>query len=230
MTSPELALRLSHIQERIAIAAERTGRSSKDVTLLAVTKMHSTKDIQAAYDLGLRDLGESRVQELTEKHAALPADIRWHFIGPLQSNKVKYLAPFVHLLHSVHSRSALDELRKQAEKAGRVIDILIEVNISGEAQKVGLSEQDASEFASLLPGESILRVRGLMGMASFEEDPERTREQFRRLKLLHTTLASQHPEWNEFDQLSMGMSNDFEVAIEEGSTIVRIGSALFGER
>lgn len=222
--------RLAEIRQRMEAAAGRAGRDPADITLLAVTKLHPVSTLREAYDLGLRDFGESRVQELMSKQDQLHQDIDWHFIGPLQSNKVKYIAPFITLIHSVNSATLLRELSKRAQSINRTIEILLEVNISHESQKVGLDAKEIApiiESLALYPG---LRLRGLMGMASIEEDPERTREQFRSLKLLHTTLQSQFPHLDGFDQLSMGMTNDFEVAIEEGSTIVRIGSALFGER
>lgn len=225
-----LADHLASVEARIRAACDRSGRSRGDVKLVAVSKFHPVSAIRALYDLGVRDFGESRVQELLAKRPELPRDINWHFIGPLQSNKAKYLAPFIHLVHAVESRSALEELEKQATASETEFGVLLQVNISHELQKHGVTETEALILIDQLVDGYHLNLRGLMGMASFEDDPENTREQFRRLKLLHTKIRTTFPHIDSFTELSMGMTNDFEVAIEEGSTIVRIGSALFGER
>ncbi len=193
--------------------------------------MQSVAAIRSFYDLGLRDFAESRVQELLAKKDALPPDVRWHFIGHLQSNKAKYIAGFIDSIESIDSIDTARELSKRAAENTRTIKILIEVNISGEAQKQGAepanTESLALEIARTCPN---LILSGLMGMASLEEDPERTRPQFRRLRELRDDIQERQPQLKSFTELSMGMSNDFEIAIEEGATIVRIGSALFGER
>jgi pyridoxal phosphate enzyme (YggS family) len=225
-----LAENLAHVESRILAACQRAGRSREDVTLVAVSKFHPVSAIRELYELGVRDFGESRVQELLDKRPELPRDINWHFIGPLQSNKAKYLSPFVHLVHAVESISGLEELEKQASAKERELDVLIQVNISREEQKHGVDEPELLLLIDKLIDGYHLRLRGLMGMASFESDPENTREQFRRLKLLHTKIRTTFPHIASFSEMSMGMTNDFEIAIEEGSTIVRIGSALFGER
>jgi len=202
-----------------------------NVLLLPVSKTQPIESIKALYDFGLRDFGENRVQELLKKKDELPQDIRWHFIGHLQSNKVKYIAPFVSLVHSVDSIEIAQELSKKAKDSNREISIFIEVNISGEAQKQGVASNDTENLCIAIAGSCPnVVLSGLMGMASFEEDPERTRPQFRLLRELRDRIAERHPELKAFRELSMGMSNDFEVAIQEGATIVRIGSALFGER
>jgi PLP dependent protein len=226
-----LADNLHEVESRIVRACARAGRDRREVTLVAVSKTHSIEAIREAYDLGIRDFGESRVQELLKKREDLPQDIRWHFIGPLQSNKAKYLAPFVHLIHAVESDAGIDELERQAVKVDRELDILLQANISHEDQKHGVDEHELRLLLDKLAAKEHLRLRGLMGMASFEEDPENTREQFRSLKLLHSKLREEYPgRLSGFHDLSMGMTNDFEVAIEEGSTLVRIGSAIFGSR
>jgi PLP dependent protein len=225
-----LAERLSSVESRILAACERSGRSRTDVQLVAVSKFHPVSAIRELYDLGVRDFGESRVQELLEKREQLPRDINWHFIGPLQSNKAKYLAPFVHLIHAVESVSGIEELEKQATASETEIGVLLQVNISNEEQKHGVNEHELLLLVDKLIDGYHLNLRGLMGMASLEANPENTREQFRRLKLLHTKIRTTFPHIASFTELSMGMTNDFEIAIEEGSTIVRIGSALFGER
>lgn len=196
------------------------------ITLVAVSKTKPDEDIRQLYDLGQRDFGENYVQELVDKQARLPADIRWHFIGHLQSNKVKYIAPFVHLIHGVDSAGLLKEINKQGLKNNRVIDCLLQIHIAQEETKFGLDEQelDAILQAPAYPNASI---KGLMGMASFSSDQALIRLEFSTLKDLFTSRSSNHP---SFDTLSMGMSSDFTIAIDEGSTMVRIGSLLFGSR
>ena len=211
-----------------------TALAPKQVTLVAVSKTKPAADIQALYDLGQRDFGENYVQEITEKQPVLPADIRWHFIGHLQSNKVKYITPFVHLIHGIDSEKLLREVNKQAQKQGRVIDCLLQVHIAQEETKFGL---DAAELDALLQqvtqhqGEwNHIRVTGLMGMASFSDDTEKVRSEFRYIHSLfaqHQSLATPNC---QLKTLSMGMSGDYTMAIEEGSTMVRIGSLLFGKR
>jgi len=225
-----LAANLQEVETRIRAACERAGRDRGQVRLVAVSKTHPVAAIRELYELGIRDFGESRVQELLEKRPELPRDIRWHFIGPVQSNKAKYLAPFVHLVHAVESTSAIEELERQAAKRETEFGLLLQVNISQEWQKHGVGEEELLLMVDKLIDGYHLKLRGLMGMASLEEDPENTREQFRRLKLLHTKIRTTFPHIDSFTELSMGMTNDFEVAIEEGSTIVRIGSAIFGAR
>ena len=199
--------------------------------LLPVSKTQPIEAIQELYDFGIRDFGESRVQELLKKRDQLPSDIRWHFIGHLQSNKARQIAPFIEWVHSIDSIELAKELSRRAEQRGRTINVLVEVNISGENQKNGVEPQHALSFVeSIQKNCPNLTLRGLMGMASEEDDVERTRPQFRRLRELRENIRERHPELSGFIELSMGMSNDFDIAIEEGATIVRIGSALFGER
>lgn len=206
----------------------------KNVTLVAVSKTKTAEDILELYDSGQRDFGENYVQELTEKQKDLPKDIRWHFIGHLQSNKVKYITPFVHLIHGVDSYKLLQEINKQASKDNCIINCLLQMHIAREETKFGL---DASELESLLKevqsNESTLvniRVCGLMGMASFTEDMNKVRSEFKYLKSLFDQYAFLQASNIQFNTLSMGMSSDYNVAIEEGSTMVRIGSLLFGAR
>jgi len=201
------------------------------VTLVAVSKTQPVADILETYAIGQRDFGENYVQELLDKQPQLPADTRWHFIGHLQSNKVKYIAPFVHLIHGVDSYSLLKEINKQAEKAGRIIDCLLQVHIAREETKFGF---DADELKGVLQHYNEhrkdlphVRIRGLMGMASYSSDHILVREEFEGLKHLFTHYKTQLPEW---DILSMGMSSDYTIAIECGSTLVRIGSLIFGLR
>lgn len=199
----------------------------KDVTLVAVSKTKPVEDIEALYQLGQRDFGENYVQELVDKQASLPADIHWHFIGHLQSNKVKYIAPFVHLIHGVDSIKLLKEIDKQAAKNHRIIDCLLQVHIASEETKFGMDEQELKEAIGLLSNFPNVRVRGLMGMASFSDDQGKVRAEFKSLYNIFNTSAIRHL---PSAILSMGMSGDYKIAIEEGSTMVRIGSLLFGAR
>ena len=209
--------------------------AAKGVALVAVSKTRPASDIQELYDLGQRDFGENYVQELTEKQALLPADIRWHFIGHLQSNKVKYIAPFVHLIHTVDSFKLLEEINKQAAKCGRTIDVLLQVYVADEETKFGLDEGELMELAGQyeLKKQELRNVRicGLMGMATNTDNEGQVREEFARVsglfKKLKDNFFIEEP-W--FGICSMGMSADHRIAIEEGSTMVRIGSMLFGAR
>ena len=199
-----------------------------NVTLVAVSKTKPVEDLQEAYAAGMRDFGENKIQEMCDKYEVLPKDIRWHMIGHVQTNKVKYMAPFVHLIHGVDSLKLLKEIHKQAEKNNRVIDVLLQQFIADEETKFGLDKEEIQhimqEEIQHLPN---VRVVGLMGMATFTEDENQIREEFRSLKSNFDSLK------NNFENLtilSMGMSGDYQIAIEEGSTMVRIGSSIFGHR
>jgi pyridoxal phosphate enzyme (YggS family) len=206
--------------------------SQKNVTLVAVSKTKPVTDIQALYDMGQRDFGENYVQELVEKQPQLPADIRWHFIGHLQSNKVKYIASFVHLIHGVDSIKLLKEINKQSGKHNRVIEVLLQVHIAKEETKFGLdsAELDQLLHSPELPELTNIRIIGLMGMASFSDDMELVRSEFKSLKALFDKHSSLSTVNCQLSTLSMGMSGDYQIAIEEGSNMVRIGSLLFGAR
>lgn len=199
--------------------------SAKKVTLVAVSKTKPLEDILELYNLGQRDFGENYVQELVDKEKELPKDIHWHFIGHLQTNKVKLIAPFVQLIHGVDSLKLLKEIEKQAEKNKRVIDCLLQVHIAQEETKFGLNEDELNQV--IIQSEELkmkhVQIIGLMGMASFTDDLDNVRNEFQLLKKLYDKYGS-------FTTLSMGMSGDYRIAIEEGSTMVRIGSLLFGER
>jgi len=214
---------------REAYSSIRRELDAKGVTLVAVSKTKPEADIRELYDLGQRDFGENYVQELVTKAASLPAGIRWHFIGHLQTNKVKLIVPFVQLIHGVDSLKLLKEIDKQAAKLGRVTDCLLQVHIAVEETKFGLNAEELEELLGELTRSPLkhVRVRGLMGMASFTSDMDTVRNEFRGLrKMFDHCVDKGHP----FDILSMGMSGDYSVAVEEGSTLVRIGSLLFGER
>jgi len=212
-----------HYKEIITALGDRA-------TLVAVSKTKPAEDIQALYDLGQRDFGENYVQELVDKQAALPPGIRWHFIGHLQSNKVKYIAPFVHLIHGVDSAKLLKEINKQAGKLNRKIDVLLQVHIAREETKFGMDEKELA--ASLQEAEQLPHVclRGLMGMASFSNDTTVVRNEFKYLHTLFEKYRRPAADGCNWSVLSMGMSGDYTIALEEGSTMVRIGSLLFGER
>jgi pyridoxal phosphate enzyme (YggS family) len=222
-----LADRLKTVEERIAAACRRAGRARTEVTLVAVTKTVSPSVVQQLVDLGVRDLGENRPQELWRKAAAVRGEIRWHLVGHLQRNKIERTAPLVHLVHSVDSLRLLQALEQEAEVRGRPLEVLLECNASEEATKQGFS---LGEVAGLVPALAELRhvhVRGLMTMAAFAEDPESCRSTFAALRHLCDTLRPRLTSPHRLDHLSMGMSNDFEVAIEEGATLIRLGTVLF---
>lgn len=205
----------------------------KGCTLIAVSKTHSPEKVREVYDVGQRIFGENKVQELVSKFEALPKDIQWHLIGHLQSNKVKYIAPFVHLIHSIDSLKLLQEVNKQALKNNRVISCLLQVHIAQEETKFGFSAKEVNELlaSSEFTVLTSIKIIGLMGMASFTDNKQQVQQEFRSLKnlfdvLKHATL----PGTVSLTELSMGMSGDYTIALEEGSTMVRVGSAIFGQR
>ncbi len=202
------------------------------VTLVAVSKTHSVEFIQQAYEAGQRVFGENKIQELTEKYEQLPKDIQWHMIGHLQRNKIKYIAPFVHLIHGVDDFKKLVEIDKQAKKNGRVIDCLLQIKIAQEDTKFGLSMDEALEILTsreLLELKNLV-VKGFMGMASFTDDTEQVKQEFSALSEFYKKSVSLQNEQFFPTILSMGMSGDYQLAIEQGSTMVRVGSAIFGNR
>lgn len=196
------------------------------VKLVAVSKIQPVEAIMALYEKGQRDFGENYVQELVDKSERLPKDIRWHFIGHLQSNKVKYIAPFVHLIQGVDSYKLLKEISKQGQKAGRTISVLLQIHIAQEETKFGLDGGELKEILDAPPLPHV-EIKGLMGMASFSEDEEQVKKEFQTLKSLYDLYQPTTP---SFSILSMGMSGDYRLAIAEGSNMVRIGSLLFGAR
>lgn len=198
----------------------------KSVTLIAVSKTKPQPAILEAYTCGHRDFGENKVQELCHKAETLPKDIRWHMIGHLQRNKVKYIAPFVHLIHGVDSLRLLDEIDKQAAKNNRIIDVLIQLHIAEESTKFGFSYQEASTLFSTENSFANIRIMGLMGMATFTEDTAQIKREFDALSAFYDKWKKQ----KSFSVLSMGMSNDYLLAVQSGSTMVRVGSLIFGSR
>jgi pyridoxal phosphate enzyme (YggS family) len=208
--------------------------AGKNVALVAVSKTKPVEEILALYELGQKDFGENYVGELNEKYEQLPKDIRWHFIGHLQSNKVKYIAPFVSLIHGVDSKKLLVELNKQGKKNNRVIDCLLQVHIAKEETKFGLDEKELHELLNtdlqVITNLTNVRIRGLMGMASFTDDSNIVTGEFKFLKSLFDKYSTLSIATCELEILSMGMSADYKIAIKYGSNMVRIGSLLFGER
>ena len=219
----QIALNLDHLRQKIAAAARRSGRDPEAVRLVAVTKTVGLAEVAQAAALGLHDYGENRIQEAREKIRAHP-HLTWHFIGHLQSNKAREAVRHYALIHSVDRLSLAKALQKQAEQCGRTVEILVQVNVSGEKSKYGLPPGDLPALLSALQALPRLKVRGLMTMAPLEADPEETRPVFRALRELRD--RSIQPGLGLIE-LSMGMTNDFPVAIEEGATMIRIGSALF---
>jgi PLP dependent protein len=223
----ETASRLSWVRDRIGAACQRVGRPPADVTLVAVTKGFSADIVREALDAGATDLGENRAQELREKAIAFPAFDRWHFIGHLQTNKARLVVGSVALIHSVDRLALAEEISRRASTSGLTQDVLIEVNVSGEPSKHGVEPARAPSVAvsvAELPG---VRVLGLMTMAPLSADPEASRPFFADLKALSDRIRVDLPEAR---QLSMGMTRDFEIGVEEGATMVRVGEAIFGPR
>lgn len=211
------------VRERMAAAAERVGRDLSAIRLVAVSKAKSVTDIEKIYSLGHRDFGENRAQEMVEKAAVLPDDIRWHFVGGLQTNKARAIRPITHLLHSM-DRESLGEA--WAKGSGLPPPVLLQVNTGKESQKFGADPERAGQILDRVTGLGI-EVLGLMAIPPYSDDPEEQRPHFAMLRTMRDELSSSHPSLTE---LSMGMTDDFEVAIEEGSTVIRVGRAIFGER
>lgn len=219
--------RLEKVRQRIEAACRKAGRAPTEVTLVAVTKSVAIEVAELLPELGLLDLGENRPQELWRKSAALPATARWHLIGHLQRNKIERTLPLVHLFHSVDSLRLLTALEKEAARQQRCVDVLLEVNASREANKQGFAPEEMSGLVPELVKLHQVRVRGLMTMAALEDDPEKCRPTFAQVRQLREQLQQELGPSHAIEHLSMGMSNDFEVAVEEGATLVRIGTALF---
>ena len=196
---------------------------SPDITLVAVSKTKPVNDLLDAYHAGQRDFGENKIQEMASKWEQLPKDIRWHMIGHVQTNKVKYMTPFVHTIHAVDSLKLLKEIQKQAHKNDRVIECLIQIRIAEEETKFGLLESELDELLEVAKNFSNVTIKGLMGMATFTTNNDQIRNEFKQ-------LAGCFKRHSDFETLSMGMSGDFPIAIEEGATMIRVGSKIFGER
>lgn len=218
---------LKEIRENIEDACRRSGRNPEEVTILAVTKTIDAERINEAVALGLCDLGENRVQELLSKYDLVKGDVRWHLIGHLQSNKVKYIADKVCMIHSVESVSLAREIERQCAKIDKVMDILVEVNVSGEESKSGIRPEEVADFVAEISKLSHIRVKGLMTMAPFEAKNDELHQIFSDLYKISVDISSKKLDNVIMECLSMGMSGDYEIAVEEKSTIVRIGTGLF---
>ncbi len=221
---------LQQVEENIKKACERSGRDRADVTLIAVSKTKPVEMLQTIYDCGIRDFGENKVQEMCDKMEVLPGDIKWHMIGHLQTNKVKYIVGKTELIHSVDSVHLAAEIQKQAVKKDVIVPILIEVNIAEEESKFGIHKEDTIAMVRQIAGMDHLRIKGLMTIAPFVENAEDNRLYFREIKQLSVDIKNQNIDNVSMDVLSMGMTGDYEVAIEEGATLVRVGTGIFGER
>lgn len=221
---------LEHVQENIKKACEKAGRSTDEVTLIAVSKTKPVEMLQEIYDQGIREFGENKVQEMCSKMEVMPSDIRWNMIGHLQTNKVKYIVGKTSLIHSVDSLHLAKEIQKQAVKNDVICDILVEVNIAGEETKFGTSRDEAIALVEEIAKLDHIRIKGLMTIAPFVDDPEDNREYFKAIKQLSVDIAAKNIDNVSMNVLSMGMTGDYIVAIEEGATMVRVGTGIFGAR
>lgn len=220
---------LEYINKKITAAAEKSGRKREDILLLAVSKTVDAERIKEAVELGLVDLGENKPQEINRKYFEIE-NVRWHQIGHLQTNKVKYIIDKVCLIHSVDSMKLAEEINKRAAAKGIVMDVLVEINIAGEEAKHGVPLNEAENLAVEISSLENVRVKGLMTVAPFVEDPEENRKYFRQMKNLFVDIDKKSYNNIDMEYLSMGMTNDYEIAVEEGANIVRIGTGLFGAR
>ena len=221
---------LQEVEKRIQAACDRAGKKREEVTLIAVSKTKPVETLQEAHDLGVRIFGENKVQELTAKYEALPKDIHWHMIGHLQTNKVKYIIDKAELIHSVDSLKLAETIEKEAAKHDLIADILVEVNVAEEESKFGMKMEEVIPFVEKVSAFPHVRVRGLMTIAPFVEDPEENRSIFADLHKLYIDIKKKNHDNDTVSVLSMGMTNDYEVAIEEGATMVRVGTGIFGAR
>ena len=221
---------MKHVEQVIDKVCEESGRNRSEVTLIAVSKTKPVEMLQEAYETGCRDFGENKVQELVDKYEVLPKDIRWHMIGHLQRNKVKYIVDKVHLIHSVDSIRLAEEISKEAVKKNVSVNILIEVNVADEETKFGTSLEEAKQLvreAAKLPN---VHIKGLMTIAPITQNAEENRQFFQQLKKLSVDIAAENIDNVSMEVLSMGMTGDYSVAVSEGATLVRVGTGIFGER
>lgn len=218
------------VEKNIQAACDRAGRSRDEVRLIAVSKTKPVSDIEEVLTTGILDYGENKVQELSDKYEVLPKNIRWHMIGHLQRNKVKYLIGKTVLIHSVDSLRLAEQIEHEAAKADTVMNVLIEVNVAGEESKFGTTCNEAIELVKAVAALKHIKIKGLMTIAPFTDNPEDNRIYFKKLKQLSVDIKSKNIDNVDMDELSMGMTGDYEVAIEEGATMVRVGTGIFGER
>ena len=225
-----LKTQLQEVEENIKKACEKAGRRREEITLIAVSKTKPVSMLQEVYDCGVRHFGENKVQEMCQKQELLPKDIKWHMIGHLQTNKVKYLMSDTYLIHSVDSLKLAQEIEKQAAIANKMIDILIEVNIAEEDSKFGIKKEETISMVREVAKFPHIKIQGLMTIAPYVENPEDNRLYFRQIKELSVDINNQNIDNVSMNVLSMGMTGDYMVAIEEGASIVRVGTGIFGER
>lgn len=221
---------LKKVEDNVDAACRKAGRSRDEVTLIAVSKTKPVEMLSTIYNQGIRDFGENKVQEMCDKMEQLPSDIRWHMIGHLQTNKVKYIVGHTTLIHSVDSLHLAKEIEKQAEKKDVTVDILVEVNIAEEESKFGIHKEETYELVRQIAAFPHVHICGLMTIAPYVENPEDNRMYFRGIRQLSVDIAEQNIDNVNMDVLSMGMTGDYMVAIEEGATMVRVGTGIFGER
>lgn len=228
--SAAIAENLTQVREKIRAACERSGRNYEDVTLIAVSKTKPIEDLQIAYAAGVRDFGENKVQEILAKAPAMPTDTRFHMIGHLQRNKVRQVIKPAVLIHSVDSLRLAEQIEQEAARENLIVDILLEVNVAGEESKFGLAPEDVLELVYAVSKFPHVRIRGLMTIAPYVDDPEDNREIFKKLYRLSVDINSKNIDNVTMRVLSMGMTGDYEVAIEEGATMIRVGTGIFGAR
>ncbi|WP_455949929.1 YggS family pyridoxal phosphate-dependent enzyme [Eubacterium sp.] len=221
---------IEHVRENIEKSCKKAGRSVDEVTLIAVSKTKPYTDIEEALKSGTLDYGENKVQEMCEKYEILPKNIRWHMIGHLQRNKVKYLVGKTELIHSVDSIRLAEQIEKEYAKKDETANILIEVNMAQEESKFGITSQETEELIRKISTFEHIRIKGLMTIAPYTDNPETNRVYFRQMKKLSVDIRDKNIDNVSMDVLSMGMTGDYQVAIEEGSTMVRVGTGIFGER
>lgn len=225
-----ISTQINLVQERIKAASTKAGRDPKEVTLVAVSKTKSVDMIQEAYDCGVRDFGENKVQEILKKSTELPQDIRWHMIGHLQSNKAKSILDKTAMIHSVDSLRLAEQIESEAARKNRSVDILLEINVAKEPSKYGFYLEEAEEAIQMIQRLRHVKIKGLMTIAPFVENPEENRIVFRKLNDFYIDMKSKNIDNVTMSVLSMGMTGDYEVAIEEGATMVRVGTGIFGAR
>lgn len=225
-----VAENLMDVERRVCEVCRRAGRSRDEVTLIAVSKTKPVEMLEEVYGAGTRYFGENKVQELVDKYEVMPKDIHWQMIGHLQRNKVKYIIDKVELIHSVDSIRLAETIDREAEKKGIVANVLLEVNMAREETKFGLMPEEVPDFVRQIAGFHHIKVQGLMTIAPFVSDPEENRKYFANLRKLSVDIGKEKVDNVNMSILSMGMTNDFEIAIEEGATMIRVGTAIFGER
>lgn len=218
------------VEERVELACKRVGRSTEEVTIIGVSKTVEADVINASIEIGVKDLGENRVQEVLRKYDAVSPGVQWHLIGHLQSNKVKYIIPLVTMIHSVDSLKLAKEINKEAKKCDKIMKVLVQVDMAKEDSKFGVAADDVKPLLESMAELENIQIQGLMFIAPFLEDAEGVRPYFKEMKLLFESLKVMNHPRIEMKHLSMGMTNDFEVAVEEGATLLRVGTGIYGKR